>query len=606
MTPQFRFKLKQYLATLGGLPGWVNHADGGDDWTLGATPSIVFNAPGDESNLLIGVLTGAEAGVYSIETRLDIAATGSVQIVVIQVSLLDDAFAVIATDNVSYSSSGDKIFTTSLDSPTVPAYVSIKAEMGAPLAGAFTRTITINRVTLNGSEQIIREPIGWAQAVIKMERDSKFHSMVEFFEMPLELYGASLITVRNLEAVFGIDYKLGMSVEIKYDEDTGYELLFDGLIDIAPIEERNLGSTPYRAKLVLMRNDLWAKLMSNKDIPVDVKSETDLFGVGVTPMQHKTLSMPSQKIRYEGEYRWKDHYQQPEVGLTSLIQFDWDEVVKDDIKKFNINRDVFSDDLNDVNIIPGIFSAPWDGNYTFDIRIEFGTFYPFDGGPDSNTWIDGGFTRADFYIGISSMDQTTPQFKNYRKFTYSNTVEAGGVLELYEFNGSLRLLKGQQVIIFARYYNDGFSHTIFGSRLKTWFADNIQVMTTENIALVGSQTIDGVLGAALVDLLIAVNNQDDKTENGIWIMRAGAWDRAALDNTQLQNGAFQVQYGDTWAGTYWIQQVENIDIGVTEIEFALTEYDDTKLTAYPGPGTPDTHLIITADTLSKTPPLKGS
>ena len=609
MTPQFKFKLKQFLATMSNIGTWENiEVVDGEPWTTGATPSKILNSVDDVSDLLRGNLIGATAGDYSFTIDYNLAATGDPQIVQMEVFLIkdDELNTVVGSESFSIIGTGDKTEMVVVTASEPPTWVAFKLSIAFPLAGTFTRTVTINAVTLNGSEQIIREPIGWKEAILKQERDPKFHSLIEFFEMPIGFYGAALTTVRNLESVHGLDYKLGMSVEIQYDPDIGYELLFDGLIDISPIDENYLGDTPYKAKLALIRDDLWAKLMNNKDTPVDVQGTEDLFGQSVTPMAAKTLNLPSQRIRYEGEYNRINHgWIADHDDNDKLIIIDFDEVVRDDFKKYELSIAAFAENADFSNLmqelayIPGLVPAPWDGYYNVDIRIEAGNFRASD-----SSWVN--FTNdTRFYIGIAGrpsidiIDVAGEQFNNYTRLTQTVINNGGQFLHVYEFNGTFKLKKGQQIAIFAYHQEDTGNLNIFGSRLQSWKTD-CRVATTGNVVLAGSQVIDGVTVVAGDRVL--VKDQDDPKENGIWAVDAGpVWTRAGDSDSgaELENATVFVEEGELWGGTYWIQETENVVLGTSELEFVLTEYNDTKLTAYPGTDTPDTHLIITADTTFK-------
>ena len=53
----------------------------------------------------------------------------------------------------------------------------------------------------------------------------------------------------------------------------------------------------------------------------------------------------------------------------------------------------------------------------------------------------------------------------------------------------------------------------------------VQAATTANITLSGTQTIDGT--AVVADDRVLVKDQTDATENGIYVVSATAWSRAA-------------------------------------------------------------------------------
>jgi hypothetical protein len=59
--------------------------------------------------------------------------------------------------------------------------------------------------------------------------------------------------------------------------------------------------------------------------------------------------------------------------------------------------------------------------------------------------------------------------------------------------------------------------------------DSVRVATTANITLSGTQTIDGI--AVIAGDRVLVKNQDTAHQNGIYVVSASAWDRAADANT---------------------------------------------------------------------------
>lgn len=82
---------------------------------------------------------------------------------------------------------------------------------------------------------------------------------------------------------------------------------------------------------------------------------------------------------------------------------------------------------------------------------------------------------------------------------------------------------------------------------------SVRAATTANIALTGTQTIDGV--AVIAGDRVLAKNQTNKAENGIWIVAAGAWARPtdADAGGELSGGAHVfVEEGTTQADTGWV------------------------------------------------------
>ena len=97
-----------------------------------------------------------------------------------------------------------------------------------------------------------------------------------------------------------------------------------------------------------------------------------------------------------------------------------------------------------------------------------------------------------------------------------------------------------------------------------------KLATTANVTLSGLQTIDGVAGAT--DDRILVRSQTTTTENGIYTMQSGAWERAAdFDgNRDVTHGTMVlITHGSTLAlKIYRVSSANPIVIGTDAITFA--------------------------------------
>lgn len=85
----------------------------------------------------------------------------------------------------------------------------------------------------------------------------------------------------------------------------------------------------------------------------------------------------------------------------------------------------------------------------------------------------------------------------------------------------------------------------------TW-KDAVLVASTANLDLDGTETIDGV--AVVADDRVLVKNQTTGSENGIYIVAAGAWSRAEdLDSSdEIKGSAVFATDGTTQGGTAWV------------------------------------------------------
>jgi hypothetical protein len=96
--------------------------------------------------------------------------------------------------------------------------------------------------------------------------------------------------------------------------------------------------------------------------------------------------------------------------------------------------------------------------------------------------------------------------------------------------------------------------------------------TTANIELEGTQTIDGF--SAAENTIVLVKDQDDETENGVYVVSTGIWQRGVWFNNQLNaapGSLIVVNGGSTNAKTIWetVCADAEIDFGTSEITFEL-------------------------------------
>jgi phage-related tail fiber protein len=106
------------------------------------------------------------------------------------------------------------------------------------------------------------------------------------------------------------------------------------------------------------------------------------------------------------------------------------------------------------------------------------------------------------------------------------------------------------------------------------FKDSVRAATTANITLSGTQTIDGV--ALTAGDRVLVKNQTTAANNGIYVVGASAWTRAAdfdsdggESNVEVSPGAFVfVEQGTVNADSGWVLTTDGvIDLGVTALNF---------------------------------------
>lgn len=99
--------------------------------------------------------------------------------------------------------------------------------------------------------------------------------------------------------------------------------------------------------------------------------------------------------------------------------------------------------------------------------------------------------------------------------------------------------------------------------------ESVRVATTANITLSGTQTIDGV--AVVAGNRVLAKNQTAGSQNGIYVVAAGAWSRSvdADSNSDVTAGMFTfVEEGTTNADSGWVLTTNDpITLGTTALTF---------------------------------------
>ena len=101
--------------------------------------------------------------------------------------------------------------------------------------------------------------------------------------------------------------------------------------------------------------------------------------------------------------------------------------------------------------------------------------------------------------------------------------------------------------------------------------NSVLVTTTANITLSGLQTIDGV--AVVAGNRVLIKNQSTQSQNGVYVVAAGAWTRAADFDAvspvdEVNSAAVFVRSGTTQADTAWTQTASIVTIGSDAMVFA--------------------------------------
>ncbi len=158
------------------------------------------------------------------------------------------------------------------------------------------------RFTLGNSivgSLVISEPGGWDDAVLKMERNEQFYSLVEFYDQPLTFYGDDIADDGGLDYITAVqnaqgpDAQITILIEISLDDAVTFTTLFSGLLDTTTTKELDF----YKLECGIIRDDFWQKFMNRIKTPVDLAGTTDMDGGTRAAINPFTLNLPSQKIQ---------------------------------------------------------------------------------------------------------------------------------------------------------------------------------------------------------------------------------------------------------------------------------------------------------------------
>ena len=579
---RFRFTL-QYPGAQSGpislpsLEQWSTQTGADNEWSEGPVPSVNLPAvfPTIEESEYLYVDYGFEDGVeYTITlTHTTTYNSGSQNPRTVTLAILDNSFVSQFTevDTFPPSPGGQDSITIQFTANTSCTKIGFKASSGSDV------TIVVDEVSGTSSDPTdlpdsleINEPDGWKQAVMKLARDEDFHSLIEFFDGSFIFYGdngtvnGGIHFIEFYEVTKGVDVTLNLLIEIAPDDLT-YETCFEGQLDLSNAER--LPRNKYRIPVI--RDDFWAKFYARWKTPVDLQAAADLDGTPITSVvEPGELSLTDQKITYFSEYNWLYTMTYPdESGDPSLtyLMLAFDEEIRSDIKLFSLARQATD---TDGSMIFGLFEAPWDGDYTVEIRLITSTY---DDPSIPGEWAGISTTR----LRIRKTNQSSVEISQFTGGINNGTDTA----EIIDYKQVWTLSRGEQLSIMLHRATSGRPVTVFGKEQITWLEVDLATVDS-TIVLSGEQTIDGTLTATS---RVLVKNQGNTYENGIYVSAAGAWTRATDMDTadEFNDVAVYVSGGTDQTGTAWRQTQEVVTVGTDGVAFVFTEPSDEWQKAFP-------------------------
>lgn len=343
--------------------------------------------------------------------------------------------------------------------------------------------------------KIISEMSGWGEAVSKLTRHPKFNSIVEYYESPLLAYGTNGIEdggidwIKNVERLYGPDAIITQVIE---ENESGrpedFELVYSSKISVASFVE-SVANESHDLKLLMLPNDLWARLISRMDTSVDLRSTEDLYGGSISAQPSVDIKLLGQKIRELSNYKQVLGWDYSKLTLAdtitsipanSYVQIDLDDIVVSEIEdKFNLPKDANP-------LVPAsLYTLKLDGVYNFDIRLNFAkNYYNID---DFDV-MTGSIGRG--YRIVGDVFQVYIQFNNDAPIALTfvdHTIYPGGPYPAgastneyteYTYSASKALKKGDEIRIYG-YTTFAFSHAgVFHcSELILYGSDNSEILT---------------------------------------------------------------------------------------------------------------------------------
>jgi hypothetical protein len=151
--------------------------------------------------------------------------------------------------------------------------------------------------SLPGGQKTVKNPAGWKKLLLSLERSETYHTLIESFKSSSLWYGNARETLLSIKASDGANAEIRVTMEGKFSELGSFEIIFDGLIKLAQMEEIFEGIRSNKINAPIIRNGFWSKFHNRYDRPVNLESTTDLDGGTRTAVNKTTVLMRGQTIQ---------------------------------------------------------------------------------------------------------------------------------------------------------------------------------------------------------------------------------------------------------------------------------------------------------------------
>lgn len=155
----------------------------------------------------------------------------------------------------------------------------------------------------------VKQPRGWRDIKLILERHPDYHSLIEYFEGDLIWIGTARQAILDVLNMTGPDSRIDYLCEGRFSYAENFETIFNGQIDCSLFEETDKNGKPYKVKAPIIRNDFWSKFINRKSNSVDIFGTVDEDGNPIAAPVPFTLSMPSQVLEVVTKYVGSDSYE---------------------------------------------------------------------------------------------------------------------------------------------------------------------------------------------------------------------------------------------------------------------------------------------------------
>lgn len=245
---------------------------------------------------------------------------------------------------------------------------------------------------------VVKNPTGWKDITISLERDGDFHTLVEYFKGSFMWLGSAMSVIDQIESIDGVNAEIRVVFQISIKINV-WETLFDGLLKLDQSEHQYQGSRKNKVLIPVVRNDFWSKFINRLDSPVNLESTTDLDGGTRVAVAKTQIFFRSQELRVRGEYSQNNdiEYTEAQASAGDLIDIGFSQSDLNEVKE----KQTITDQISNTSTSPKIILKIVDGGqYTFDCQVRIQRYSQLTTPPFTVTTSP--FGQATFYIQFNS------------------------------------------------------------------------------------------------------------------------------------------------------------------------------------------------------------